>query len=97
LYRDPKVLILDEATSALDTATERQINDDVLSSTAGLTRIIVSHRLSTVRSCDELVLLERGRVVAKGRYEKLVEASPVFAEMDRVAEYRSVAKSGSSS
>jgi ATP-binding cassette subfamily C protein len=92
LYREPRVLILDEATSALDTATERQINDDVLSSTADLTRIIVSHRLSTVRGADELVLLERGRVVAKGSYEDLVAASSVFAEMDRVADHRMVAK-----
>jgi ABC-type multidrug transport system fused ATPase/permease subunit len=87
LYRRPRVLLLDEATSALDTLTERAINEELLQLQSDLTLIIVAHRLSTVRSCKTLVLLNNGRVSAIGNYDELVQRNPEFAAMDRQARH----------
>ncbi len=83
LYRRPMVLVLDEATSSLDTITERAVNTEVLAACVGITVIIVAHRLSTVRKCDQLVLIESGVVKAVGTYEELLQRSREFAEMHR--------------
>jgi ABC-type multidrug transport system fused ATPase/permease subunit len=85
LYASPSVLILDEATSALDSVTERDINDELLRAAAGLTIVIVAHRLSTVRNCDRLILMKDGRIDAEGAYDDLVRESEDFAEMERLA------------
>lgn len=81
LYRKPKVLILDEATSALDSITESAVIDSLKANTDDLTVIVIAHRLSTVRHVDCIYLLEKGRIVAEGNYEKLIQKSDVFREM----------------
>jgi ATP-binding cassette subfamily C protein len=85
LYSSPSLLVLDEATSSLDTDTEARITQTVESLRGKLTQIIVTHRLSTVRKCDRIYVLERGSVVAVGTFQQLVESSPQFAEMVRRA------------
>jgi len=81
LYRQPKVLILDEATSALDSITESAVIDSLRAYSEDLTIIVIAHRLSTVRHADCIYLLEKGRIVAEGSYEKLIQKSDVFREM----------------
>ncbi|MBS8238962.1 ABC transporter ATP-binding protein [Marinobacter lipolyticus] len=81
LYHDPGVLILDEATSALDNLTERAVMDAVNRLSKKKTIILIAHRLSTVQACDEIVLMEAGRISATGRYDELVESNSVFREM----------------
>jgi ABC-type multidrug transport system fused ATPase/permease subunit len=81
LYRDPEVLVLDEATSALDVLTERAVMRALATLGDAKTIIMVAHRLSTVRDCDEILLLERGQVAARGRFDELVTRSDVFREM----------------
>ncbi|MGR3781882.1 MAG: alkaline phosphatase D family protein, partial [Albimonas sp.] len=83
LYRDPSLLILDEATSALDTLTERQVMEGIEAAGRGRTVIMVAHRLTTVRGCDEIFLLQDGRVAARGDFETLLGLSPAFREMAR--------------
>ena len=78
LYHDPDVLILDEATSALDNLTERAVMDAVRELGHRKTIILIAHRLSTVRQCDEVFLLEKGRLAAAGPYDSLVETSTPF-------------------
>jgi ABC-type multidrug transport system fused ATPase/permease subunit len=78
LYRDPQLLILDEATSALDNVTERAVMDAVHNLGGQKTIILVAHRLSTVRECDCIHLVDRGRVVASGSYERLIDDSAQF-------------------
>jgi len=81
LYRDPQVLILDEATSALDNQTEQTVMNAIYNLGDSITAIIIAHRLSTVRSCDTIYMLEKGRLCAQGTYDELVETSPQFRQL----------------
>jgi ABC-type multidrug transport system fused ATPase/permease subunit len=81
LYHDPDVLILDEATSALDNLTEKAVMDAVHNLGHAKTIVLIAHRLSTVRDCDTIFMLERGRVIAQGRYDALLETSQKFRAM----------------
>ncbi|WP_424934681.1 ABC transporter ATP-binding protein [Amaricoccus macauensis] len=78
LYHDPDVLILDEATSALDNLTERAVMDAVHNLGHAKTIIMIAHRLTTVKDCDMIVMLEHGRVVAKGTYDELLAENTRF-------------------
>lgn len=81
LYRDPTLLIMDEATSALDNITERVVMEAVQNIRADKTIILIAHRLSTVRDCDAIFLMEQGRVVAQGTYDELVNGNETFRQM----------------
>jgi len=78
LYSDPPVLVLDEATSALDNITEGVIMEAIRQLAHKKTIIIIAHRLSTVRECDVIHLMESGAIVASGTYDGLVAESPAF-------------------
>lgn len=81
LYRDPTLLIMDEATSALDNITERVVMEAVQNIRADKTIILIAHRLSTVKSCDTIFLMERGRLLAQGSYDELLAGNEVFRRM----------------
>lgn len=81
LYHKPQVLVLDEATSALDNITERAVMEAVNHLSQEITVILIAHRLSTVRLCDQIYLLEKGKVEASGTYQELLMSSPKFASM----------------
>jgi ABC-type multidrug transport system fused ATPase/permease subunit len=81
LYKQASVLVFDEATSALDNATEQSVMDAIEGLSSDLTILLIAHRLTTVRRCDTIVELGRGRVVAQGTYEQLLECSPSFRSM----------------
>jgi len=81
LYHNPQVLILDEATSALDNLTEQAVMEAVRNLGHEITIILIAHRLSTVRECDQIYLLERGQVKANGTYKELVASNQLFAAM----------------
>jgi ABC-type multidrug transport system fused ATPase/permease subunit len=85
LYHDPDMLILDEATSALDNLTEQAVMEAVANLGGAKTIVMVAHRLSTVRGCDEIFLLEKGRVSARGTYDELLERSETFRRMAKGA------------
>jgi ABC-type multidrug transport system fused ATPase/permease subunit len=78
------VLILDEATSALDNLTEQAVMEAVNNLGHDITIILIAHRLSTVRQCDQIYLLERGEVKANGTYVQLTASSQQFAAMEAV-------------
>jgi len=81
LYQNPLVLILDEATSALDNLTEQAVMEAVNNLGHDITIILIAHRLSTVRQCDQIYLLERGEVKASGTYDELIESHAEFKMM----------------
>ena len=71
LFRNPNILILDEATSALDSESEKNIQESIESLKGKITVIIIAHRLSTIRKVDNIYLLDKGKIIEKGNYEKL--------------------------
>jgi ABC-type multidrug transport system fused ATPase/permease subunit len=81
LLADPRVLILDDATSSVDASTERRVKLALDEAMAGRTTFIIAHRLSTIALADEIVVLERGRIVAQGDHEELLEASELYREI----------------
>jgi ABC-type bacteriocin/lantibiotic exporter with double-glycine peptidase domain len=85
LYQRPEVLILDEATSALDNLTEREVMEAVHDLKGEMTIIMIAHRLSTVRVCDRIVLLENGQVASMGTYQELFVSNDHFRAMAEVA------------
>ena len=78
LYRNPSILILDEATSALDGATERAVMEAVRSLQGSKTLILIAHRLSTLKDCQTIYLLEQGKVSEQGTYLELMARSATF-------------------
>lgn len=81
LYHDPEVLILDEATSALDNLTEQAVMNALNTLGNSKTIILIAHRLSTVRGCDQIILLEAGRVKSKGTFNELTKNNESFRAM----------------
>ncbi len=78
LYHDPAVLVLDEATSALDGATEAEVMSAINGLHGTKTMIIIAHRLTTVERCDQILVLDQGRIVGLGSYEELLNTNPAF-------------------
>jgi ATP-binding cassette subfamily B protein len=78
---DPRVLILDDATASVDASTEAKIRLGLREAMRGRTTLIIAHRLSTLALADELVVLEQGRVVARGTEQELRASSPVYQEI----------------
>jgi ABC-type bacteriocin/lantibiotic exporter with double-glycine peptidase domain len=75
----PKILIFDEATSALDNKTQKQVFDALAE--LKCTRLVVAHRLSTIRGCDRILVLDQGRIAEEGDYETLLARKGVFANL----------------
>ena len=75
----PKILIFDEATSALDNKTQKQVSDAL--DAMGCTRIVIAHRLTTIRHCDRILVLDQGRIIEEGNYEHLIARNGFFAKL----------------
>jgi subfamily B ATP-binding cassette protein HlyB/CyaB len=84
LLADPRILIFDEATSALDYESERIIQQNMKEIARGRTVLIIAHRLSTVRTADRIVTLERGRLVEDGTHEALIKTGGRYASLHRL-------------
>lgn len=83
LYRQPSVLIMDEATAALDGITEYEITETLSTLTKKLTIILIAHRLNTVKYCDRIYLLDKGKIADAGTYSELLERNDTFQKMAR--------------
>lgn len=81
LIVDPRILILDDATASVDATTEAHIRLGLREVMKGRTTIIIAHRLSTIALADELVVLENGRIAARGMHDELIGTSPVYREI----------------
>jgi ABC-type multidrug transport system fused ATPase/permease subunit len=81
LLIDPRILILDDATASVDATTEAKIRAGLREVMRGRTTIIIAHRLSTIALADEVVVLDDGRIAARGTQAELLETSSVFQEI----------------
>ena len=81
LLKAPPVLVLDEATSALDSFTEKDIQDAIERMSRGRTTLVIAHRLSTIVNADEIIVLDGGVIVERGRHETLIAQGGVYAQL----------------
>jgi ATP-binding cassette subfamily B protein len=81
LLADPRILILDDATSSVDASTEQAIKIALREVMAGRTTFVIAHRLSTIALADDIVVLEGGRIAARGTHAELLDRSPLYAEI----------------
>jgi ATP-binding cassette, subfamily B, bacterial len=79
--KNPPIMIFDEATSALDTRAERAIQGELDRIAEGRTTLIIAHRLSTIVNADEIVVMDKGRIVERGRHEALLEQGGLYAQL----------------
>ena len=83
LLKDPKVLVLDEATSALDTRSERLIQQAVARLLEGRTALVIAHRLSTILAADQILVVDAGRIIERGRHDDLLGKGGLYARLYR--------------
>jgi len=81
LLMDPRILILDDSTSSVDAVTEYEIQQALTKLMKGRTSFVIAQRISTVRSADQILVLEKGQIAARGRHDDLMESSPIYAEI----------------
>lgn len=80
-YRKPNILILDEPTSAVDAKSEYQIFQNIIKNQVGKTTVIISHRFSTVRKAEQIIVLEEGKITERGTHDELVAKNGTYSEM----------------
>jgi ATP-binding cassette subfamily B protein len=81
LLTDPRILILDDSTSSVDVATEYQIQQALDQLMVGRTSFVIAQRISTVRNADQILVLDKGRIAARGTHEELLESSEIYADI----------------
>jgi ABC-type multidrug transport system fused ATPase/permease subunit len=83
LLAQPRVVILDEATAALDSTNEAAVQAALTEALAGRTAVVIAHRLSTIRAADQILVIEAGRIVERGRHAELLAAGGRYEELYR--------------
>lgn len=88
LVKNPPILILDEATSSLDTESERLVQDAINNMMKNRTSIVIAHRLSTIRHADEIIVLQKGRIVERGTHDELIGEKGYYHRLVQMQEVR---------
>jgi ATP-binding cassette subfamily C protein len=88
LLDKPQLLVLDEASSSLDQESEDYLNNTIESLKGKVTIIMIAHRLTTIRNLDQVILMEKGRLVAQGKFEELVRTNQLFSDFVRYSQIK---------
>ncbi len=81
VLKNPPILILDEATSALDSESERLVQDALNSLMKNRTSIIIAHRLSTIQHADEIIVIQQGQIIERGKHDMLIEGQGLYKKL----------------
>ena len=81
MLKKPKILILDEATSALDSKTEKLVLDSIDEYFKNNTKIIIAHRLTTIRNSDKIVVMSKGKIIEQGKHSNLIKNKGLYYDM----------------
>ena len=81
LLKDPKILILDDTTSACDTHTDQLIRDNLKRTKPDVTKIIISQRVSSIKECDKIIVMDRGKIIAEGKNDELMDSCGIYKEL----------------
>ena len=81
VLKNPPILILDEATSALDSESERLVQDALYTLMQNRTSIIIAHRLSTIQHADEIVVIQQGEIIERGKHDILIEGNGLYKKL----------------
>ena len=84
MLKSPSILILDEATSSLDSKSEKKIQDAINKLMQGKTSLIIAHKFSTIKKCDKIILIDKGRIIAKGTHEELINSNSSYKNMNEL-------------
>jgi subfamily B ATP-binding cassette protein MsbA len=88
VLKNPPILILDEATSSLDTESERLVQDAINNMMQNRTSIVIAHRLSTIRHADEIIVLQKGKIVERGTHDELLAHNGFYKKLVEMQEVR---------
>ena len=88
VLKNPPILILDEATSALDTESEKLVQDAINNMMQNRTSIVIAHRLSTIRHADEIIVMQKGRIVERGNHETLLAQNGYYQKLIEMQEVK---------
>ena len=84
MLKSPSILILDEATSSLDSESEKKIQDAINKLMYGKTSLIIAHKFSTIKKCDKIILIDKGRIVAQGTHDELINSNSLYKNMNEL-------------
>ena len=84
MLKSPSILILDEATSSLDSESEKKIQDAIDKLMLGKTSLIIAHKFSTIKKCDKIILIDKGRIVAEGTHDELINSNSSYKNMNEL-------------
>ena len=84
MLKCPSILILDEATSSLDSKSEKKIQDAINKLMNGKTSLIIAHKFSTIKKCDKIILIDKGRIVAQGTHDELINSNSLYKNMNEL-------------
>ena len=90
ILKNPTILILDEATSALDSESERLVQEALEKLMEGRTSIVIAHRLSTIRNADQILVMQQGQIIERGKHEELIAQKGVYSELVQLQQMNSV-------
>ena len=84
MLKSPSILILDEATSSLDSKSEKKIQDAINNLMQGKTSLIIAHKFSTIKKCDKIILIDKGKIIAQGTHEELINSNSSYKNMNEL-------------